>query len=821
MKTKDLIIYKGIAAAAARVFENVICPAGEYTAKYLAKEVFTHLFYKEEYYNKNVKENEIITVSFDGSKCTFPVIKAFEICAQIETAFGVPVSQRVKFVRKAETHPVSAAFAVPATAKEIIKLIPSKRDNIYTELNFVCVDTRRRCLVTVSNTTLTAVAVPDMYVSPDAKDIYLLDPDLLKTGKGYIFVDEETAANGTQIKKIYNERPFPNWAQILPAVNDTQKINLTPAFFKQLKKEIVSAGKFSDNANNLVKICGRSGCKEITVNYFRIFEKEGTPETGKSININLPNSCPFDFSVQINGKQFAAVPAADSLYIYRNTHTGKTAVALITAGAVSYLLNLDYDKDVNAAAVPAFEETAAQDLFSLAMFPEIDTPNSAAAVALIETPAVPQDEETAPDAPAAAVSFAFEETPAVPQDEETAPDAPAVPQDEETAPQNEETPAPAANTLPVPCFAEKLHAIYLDGILYRVFYSQLLADEEFYKLFFAGRDVFPYSFPANETAPDLLENVITPADVPQDAAPQPNENAAKIETLLNKQFENYLHAVSLDEETAPQNEETPAPADSVEFVPVSLDEETVAQDEETAPDAPAVLIAANFVRRARRLWQTAAAVLILFICSAVPVSLDEVTVAQDEETPAPADSIVFVPADSVEFAPADSVEFVPADSVEFVSADSVVFVPADSVEFVPVDSVVFAPADSVEFVPADSVEFAPADSVEFVPADSVEFAPADSVVFAPADSVEFVPVSLDEETAPDAPAVPQDEETAPQNEETAPDAPAVPQDEETAPQNEETPAPAANTLPAPAVSFQAPAVPVIVWPYIIDCNIIH
>ena len=49
METKDFIIYKGIANAAARVFENVICPAGEYTAKDIAKNLLSKYYYKDDY----------------------------------------------------------------------------------------------------------------------------------------------------------------------------------------------------------------------------------------------------------------------------------------------------------------------------------------------------------------------------------------------------------------------------------------------------------------------------------------------------------------------------------------------------------------------------------------------------------------------------------------------------------------------------------------------------------------------------------------------------------------------------------------------------
>ena len=981
METKDYIIYKGIANAAARVFENVICPAGEYTAKDIAKEILIHFFYKDEFYNNRVQENEKITVEFDGYKCSFPIGSVFDVCAQIETAWEIPSARRAKFVRKAETRPVAVAFDVPAAAKEIIKAIPAKFDNLRPVMNYVCIDTRRRCLIAGAANVLTAVAVPNMYVSEDAKETYLIDPLLMKSGKGTIFVDEENSVNGTQTRPNYKDRNFPSWERILPAVQDAQRINITPAVWKQLKKEITAAAKFSDNAQKLVEISGRSGCPEITVNYLRIFETAGK-ENSRAVNINLPQPCPFDFSVQINGKQFAAVPAADSMYIYRNAQTGNVSICFAAAGAVSYLPNLDEDKDVNAAAVPAFEDApdAAKNLLSVAAFPEIGTANSPAAAALIaakdeETPAADSAKETRPSweqtLPAAAVSFAFDETPAVSEDaqetaanvqdetpavfakvdeyavndengnavifetyapqlgtdEETAapvpedaqetpaadsvpadsvpaandietlinnkfaaylnaapaaavqdaPDVANVPAadsvpavDEETAPavQDEETAANVetpAVSLPVPVAAVyPLHAVYIDNVLHGVYFSKLLADEIFWNAFFAGRSVYPLQILSNETAPET-ESAAVPVAV-SDSVP------------------------AVDEETAPtvQDEETAAPADSVpaadpfasvwacmqetpavqDAPAVPVDEETPAvlfsvpedaqetaanvQDEET----PAVLIAANFARRFRRVWQTAAAVLFLIICAAVPVAVSDSVPA--DSVPAvlfAADSLANVPAVSVpedeetanvqdETAPAvqdapDVANAAPADSVPAVAkkqpqprrkrarrAVSFAAVPVAVSDSVPADSCkqfAAVPVAVSDSVPADSVPavlFA-ADSLANVPAVDAPAVAADSV---PADSckqdapaVQDAPDVANAAPADSVPAV--DEETAPavQDEET----PAVPEDAPAAPADS-VPAdsvPAANS-PAPAVPAVqcAPAAPVApVAPIVIAC----
>ena len=98
METKDLIIYNGIFAAAEHVFNNTKCPAGEYTAKELSKNMLYKYFYKDSFFNNEI--DNIFSVEFDGYKCSFPAGSAFNICAEIETAWGIPSARRKKFIRK-------------------------------------------------------------------------------------------------------------------------------------------------------------------------------------------------------------------------------------------------------------------------------------------------------------------------------------------------------------------------------------------------------------------------------------------------------------------------------------------------------------------------------------------------------------------------------------------------------------------------------------------------------------------------------------------------------------------------------------------------
>ena len=562
METKDFIIYNGIANAARRLFDHVICAAGEFGAADIAKKIFNGVYFEDNFYNGD-EYNEIITVEFDGYICTFKFCDAFSICAQIETAWQIPSARRVRFIRAQETAAPVVCFDVPAAAKDIIKCIPAKFDNLRPVFNYVCVDTRRRALITGAGQILNAVAVPNMYVSQDANETYLIDPSLLKTGKGKIIIDANgNAANGTKAGARVDEtaaaRNFPSWENVLPAVADSQKIELNGDVWKQLKKEFAAAAKYSDNADKLTQISGRAQDAKIIVSYIRMYETAGK-ETARDVAINLPQPCPFDFSVRLNGKLFASAPAADSLYIYRNTKNN-VSVCTSAAGAVSYFVNLDDDKDVNAAAVPAVDETTndAPALLTRAAFPELSAANTPAAVAAfdaINAPAAvpeetrpswanslpaavvklgdvvifgaPQDEETAAPVP--------EETPAadsVPAVDQTTNDAPAVAVadsvpavDEETpqtganvetaAPQDETTPAAVPEAaavpvcLPVPAVAVyPLHAVYIDGVLHGVYFSKLLADEILYNCFFAGRAVYELEINSNETAPAVETGAI-------------------------------------------------------------------------------------------------------------------------------------------------------------------------------------------------------------------------------------------------------------------------------------------------------------------------
>ena len=823
METKDFIIYNGIANAARRLFDHVICNAGEFGAADIAKKIFNRFYFEDNFYNSD-EYNEIITVEFDGYKCTFPFCDAFSICAQIETAWQIPSARRVRFIRAQETAAPVVCFDVPAAAKDIIKCIPAKFDNLRPVLNYVCVDTRRRALITGAGQILNAVAVQNMYVSQDAKETYLIDPSLLKTGKGQIIIDANgNAANGTKAGARVDEtaaaRNFPSWENVFPAVADSQKIELNGDVWKQLKKEFAAAAKYSDNADKITQISGRAQDAKIFVTYIRLYETAGK-ETTRDVAINLPQPCPFDFSVRLNGKLFASAPAADSLYIYRNMKNN-VSVCTSAAGAVSYFVNLDDDKDVNAAAVPAVDETTndAPALLTRAAFPELNAANTPAAVAAfdaINAPAADSAKETRPswanNLPAAVVKLGDvvifgapqdeetaapvpEETPAadsVPAVDQTTNDAPAVAVseatdapavavadslpavDEETpqtganvetsAPQDETTPAAVPEAaaapvcLPVPVSAVyPLHAVYIDKVLHGVYFSKLLADDIFWNAFFAGRAVYDLEILSNETAPAVKTGAIIK---------RMKQNGATDEEI-NSYKKDLAVAVAAGRLTAADvPAEISAAVSAFACVPeipetaAAVPEETAAAVavDETTNDAPAV-------------------------CVSLP---------QDEETAAPA----------FDYQTRPSWER-PSRARRF-RLRRARFAPW-LIRAAAVAALIVCAAVANWERPAPVVA---ADSVPAVAADSLTaFAsvPADSLT-APADSVPAVAVAApqDEETAAPADSVPAVDETTPQDE-TAPDAPAVAVDETNDDGN--APAPAVPADSVPASNGNAPAAP--------------
>ena len=586
---KDFNIYQEIANVAAAVFENIKCAPGKYAPADIAKYIETETIYQGTGNNKkyvrtdykfkkdapfgwaeNYDPCQIHAVSVDTFSCTFNSWGVFSILKKCAAAWGIPAAYKCTLIREKETAAAVVSFNVPAVAKDIIK-VPAANVKDQPEkivYHFVAVDTRRRCLVVTNGNILTAVAVDEMNVAKDAAAVYLINPKLLKTGKGTVEIDANgNAANGGACFPVAADLQFPRWEKVLPAVQDARAVEIGNKQFKQLKKEITAAAKSANKYCPVVTISGKTGNDYLTISAADIDFC-----TENSRRVSLPQPCTFDFVFPVAAKLLASVPAAEKIYLaaeylpYFKSYSG----VLIFAAAKMFSLYLPTKSENKEIPAPAAEDAPAVPVLKVCRFPDVqetaaavdeETPAAYAVPAdrmPQETPAVPvQDKETAvPVAAEDAPAVQDEETPAVADsvpaaDIETlinhkfaaylnaapvaAEDAPAV-QDEETAPA-------VAVSLPVPVSAVyPLHAVYIDGVLHGVYFSKLLADAVLFGAFFAGRSVYPLQLSANETAPQTERAAVAVAD----SVPADSETPAV--------------AAEDAQETAPAVQETPAVA---------------------------------------------------------------------------------------------------------------------------------------------------------------------------------------------------------------------------------------------------------------------
>ena len=872
MENKDLMIYNAVANVAARVFASfdaVMFQPGKYDVPAVLNRLKSVKAFQDE--DAETAANEIVKIEIDTFTCSFRAVDSFELLKRLAAAYQIPTACRAQFTKKADSAPVAVSFRVFAGLKDLCSRI--SKDTLHPCFNYICVDTKRRALIVCDSYTLSAVPVPEMFVSEDAKETYLITPAVLKAGHGVCNIDTNgTATNGAAVSAVDEGIKYPNIARVLFAV-PSEFITLGKKIFSELKKNVSAAAKFGKSDNTPVILKADAGANEIEIIGYRESEtKTNTPRETRRAVVSLPQPVPFAFAVAVDPERLGKVLAAEKMYL----------------------------KDPDAP-VCFVDET--RRVFSV-MYPGKDLNKTPYFDLAFEMP-VPAG---ALSVDAVAGTFApVQDTPAAPfEDEETAPAVPAV---------SEDTKITYITKNYVPVITEEIknavavaalykyipHYINEYGVRCRRDYSPvhdaaklLLQREnlyiENYALICGNGQTFAYisvhdeeikinydvqdeetaapadSVPAVSEDAQTLQPVSVSEDAQETAAPVPEDAqetpaadsvpAADIETLINNKFAAYLNAAPADsvpavsediqetpanvqdEETAanvaafvsvwacmPEIWQTDVPAVSEDAPTVAVDEETnavpfaVSEDKET----PAV---ANS-RRRFRVWPwmiRAAAVIIAFILFAVNDAKKTPAVAvpvQDaQETPAAvsADSLA-----AVLFA-------VPEDAQETNDAPAVaVSVAADS-ETPAVDDKQpqtrrkrarraesckqFAP-DAPAAVSADSLA---ADSVPVSVSDSV---PADSVPAVSEDAQETAPAVQDEETdAPAVVSVPEDEETPA----VADSVPAVPEDAPAAPADS-VPAdsvPAANS-PAPAVPAVSgcPAAPAAVTPYVIGCVFIH
>jgi len=389
METKDLVIYQGIAAAAAKVFNFVEIPAGEYSAQ----EINTALFGKKRSVYATFAENfetsdlygetGLINISYDGYSCTFPADSVFGLLNQLQTCWGIAAPYRAKFIRKADAAPVVVSFDVPSVLKQYVNAVAKEKTAAADSVKYVCIDTRRRAVVCCNGNVLAAAPVPDMYVSQDAKETYLIDPILVKSGKGRIIIrNNGNAENGGQTRPVA-DIVYPRWEKVLPAVSEDAAVHFG-RMFPQIKKAVLAAAKFTNQETpKTVILRAVAGADSLEIIGFKAdYYDENTATETRINNISLPQPVPFTFCVAIDGNYLNAVAAADRIYLESDGR------GIIFADPLQklFVLIMPVYLDKTPWKNETFKAPAGvvSDILGVCRFPLLNDENTAAAVSLFE-----------------------------------------------------------------------------------------------------------------------------------------------------------------------------------------------------------------------------------------------------------------------------------------------------------------------------------------------------------------------------------------------------------------------------------------------------
>lgn len=246
--------------------------------------------------------DQIYTVTVDSFTCSFPADGVFALLRKIATAWGIKSVFRAKFVRKPQHADNVVSFDVPKVAKYVTKAVSD--DELRPALNHVCIDTEKRVIIGSDGHIMTVASVPDMMVSEKAEKEYMITPDALKGGKGFLYITEnDTVENLNEVSSIYkNAHGYANWKSVCPLVCENEYINLS-GVWKEFAKEIKTATKFADKSTKGVILSGASGCKHIEIE-----------AAGKVSRFDLPDAIPFDFKVKIRGTYISCVSQSEKLY---------------------------------------------------------------------------------------------------------------------------------------------------------------------------------------------------------------------------------------------------------------------------------------------------------------------------------------------------------------------------------------------------------------------------------------------------------------------------------------------------------------------------
>jgi hypothetical protein len=315
MENKDLMIYNAVANVAARVFASfdaVMFQPGKYDVPAVLNRIKSVKAFQDE--DAETAANEIVKIEIDTFTCSFRAVDSFELLKRLAAAYQIPTACRAQFTKKADAAPVAVSFRVFAGLKDLCSRI--SKDVLHPCFNYICVDTKRRALIVCDSYTLSAVPVPEMYVAPDAKDMYLITPAVLKAGHGVCNIDTNgTATNGAAVSAVDEEIRYPNIARVLFAV-PSEFITLGKKVFSELKKNVSAAAKFGKTDNTPVILKADAGANEIEIIGYRESETEtNAPRETRRAVVSLPQPVPFAFAVAVDPERLGKVLAAEKMYL--------------------------------------------------------------------------------------------------------------------------------------------------------------------------------------------------------------------------------------------------------------------------------------------------------------------------------------------------------------------------------------------------------------------------------------------------------------------------------------------------------------------------
>ena len=316
MENKDLMIYNAVANVAARVFASfdaVMFEPGKYDVPAVLN-VINKIGKNFQDEDAETAANEIVKIEIDTFACSFRAVDSFALLKRLAAAYQIPTACRAQFTKKADTAPVAVSFRVFAGLKDLCSRI--SKDDLHPCFNYICVDTKRRALIVCDQYTLSAVPVPEMYVAPDAKDTYLITPAVLKAGHGVCNIDANgTATNGAAVSAVDKNIKYPNIARVLFAV-PSEFITLGKKVFSELKKNISAAAKFGKTDNTPVILKADAGANEIEIIGYRESETEtNAPRETRRAVVSLPQPVPFAFAVAVDPERLGKVLAAEKMYL--------------------------------------------------------------------------------------------------------------------------------------------------------------------------------------------------------------------------------------------------------------------------------------------------------------------------------------------------------------------------------------------------------------------------------------------------------------------------------------------------------------------------